>query len=114
MKKIIIIFFLSLSCDISSISKEPNNYISESTLINIIYDYTILNSINDSGFSDDNLDSIFNMDYIYKKYDIDSVKLIESQKFYSKNPRKMMSIYLEVDKKLKKAKDSIDFLIKSN
>ena len=54
------------------------------------------------------------MDYIYKKYDIDSVKLIESQKFYSKNPRKMMSIYLEVDKKLKKAKDSIDFLIKSD
>ena len=114
MKKIIIIFFLTLSCDINSISKEPNNYISESTLINIIYDYTILNSINDSGFSDDNLDSIFNMDYIYKKYDIDSVKLIESQKFYSKNPRKMMSIYLEVDKKLKKAKDSIDFLIKSD
>ena len=60
-----------------------SNGAGKSTLINIIYDYTILNSINDSGFSDDNLDSIFNMDYIYKKYDIDSVKLIESQKFYT-------------------------------
>ena len=114
MKKIITIFFLTLSCNNSSISKESNNYVTESTLINIIFDYTILNSIKDSGFSNDDLDSIFNMDYIYKKYDIDSLKLIESQKFYSKNPRKMMSIYLEVDKKLKKAKDSIDFLIKSN
>ena len=55
--------------------------------------------------------SEFGVNYLYQKYGIDSIQLIQSDKYYSKNPRIYSRIYKKVLDKMQMQKDSIDRLI---
>jgi len=48
--------------------------------------------------------------YLYKKYKIDSLQLVQSEEYYIKNPRIYYRIYSKVISQLQKSKDSIDTL----
>lgn len=85
MKKltIVLITILSLySCDKKSQAVKPQHLIDEQTMMEILYDLNILQSIKNNDFkliTEHNLDP---EQFIYKKYQIDSLQLAESHKYY--------------------------------
>lgn len=84
MKKFIFIIcgaFLIISCNKSSVEK-PDNLIAKDKMIDILYDISILEAIKVQ-----NLKGGINRkkanDFIYKKYQIDSVQFAKSNKYYA-------------------------------
>ena len=71
----------------------------------IIFDIMILNA---SSTFDLKIDKKFLGDeLIYKKYNIDSTQLYESELYYSKNPRIQFEIYSNVKKRILRSMDSL-------
>tara|TARA_B110000116_G_scaffold270289_1_gene287964 strand:+ start:923 stop:1297 length:375 start_codon:yes stop_codon:yes gene_type:complete len=110
MKKIYFLLLVIISCNNFS-ERKPKDLVDESIMSNILYDLAIMKSINGSGFIKEEVSSIFGDKFIYDKYKIDSIQFINSQKYYSKSPKKMMTIYLKTQFMLVKAKDSIEDLL---
>tara|TARA_B100000575_G_scaffold125282_1_gene99922 strand:- start:3983 stop:4300 length:318 start_codon:yes stop_codon:yes gene_type:complete len=101
MRKYLFILFLLFSCS----DDRPNNLISEKKMESIIFDIMILNA---SSTFDLKIDKKFLGDeLIYKKYNIDSTQLYESELYYSKNPRIQFEIYSNVKKRILRSMDSL-------
>tara|TARA_B100001996_G_C18668101_1_gene595607 strand:+ start:1739 stop:2086 length:348 start_codon:yes stop_codon:yes gene_type:complete len=114
MKKIFLISLMVFSCNNEIKIDKPKDLIDQEMMSKILYDITIMNSIKGSGYLMKGVDSIFSREYIYTKYGIDSTIFINSQIYYSKTPKKMMSIFLRVDQRLERSKDSIEELMQKN
>ena len=102
MKKYILILitlFFGCSDDI------PNNLISKKKMENIIFDIIILNASSTYEFKIDK--NFLSDEIIFKKYNIDSTQLYESELYYSKNPKIHFEIYENVQNRIKKSLDSI-------
>ncbi len=112
MKKcFIIIGFLMLSCDTNSAVTKPDVFLSSEKMENILYDLTLLKAIKTS-YNDRDGKALFNEDYIYRKYNIDSTILAQNQQYYAQSPKESIVLYKRVDLRLKKVKDSVDQLLK--
>lgn len=112
MKKcFILIGFLMLSCDTNSAVTKPDVFLSSEKMENILYDLTLLKAIKTS-YNDREGKALFNEDYIYRKYNIDSTILAQNQLYYAQSPKESIVLYKRVDLRLKKAKDSVDQLLK--
>jgi CII-binding regulator of phage lambda lysogenization HflD len=77
---------------------------------NILVDIELLRAIKSTNASDKDKENNLGDLYLYKKYDIDSLQLLESKKHYSKNPKQYVLIYEAVENKLKFLKDSLNNL----
>ena len=102
MKKYILILitlFFGCSDDI------PNNLISKKKMENIIFDIMILNA--SSGFDLKVDKNLLSDEFIYKKYNIDSLQFFESELYYSKNPKDHYEIYAKVKIRILKSIDSL-------
>lgn len=112
MKKLfVLIGFLVLSCDTNSAVTKPDVFLSSEKMENILYDLTVLKAIKTS-YNNHEGKALFNDNYIYRKYNIDSTILAQNQLYYAQSPRESIVLYKRVDQRLKKAKDSIDQLLK--
>ena len=112
MKKLfVLIGFLVLSCDTNSAVTKPDVFLSSEKMENILYDLTVLKAIKTS-YNNHEGKAFFNDNYIYRKYNIDSTILAQNQLYYAQSPRESIVLYKRVDQRLKKAKDSIDQLLK--
>ena len=101
MKKYLLIILLFIGCS----DNIPENLISKEKMENIIFDIIFLNA---SGAFEFKIDKNFLSDeIIYKKYNIDSIQLYESELYYSKNPKIHFEIYDNVQKRINKSLDSI-------
>ena len=110
--------FLSVFIFIFNCSEKPpppKNIISMETMSEIIYDMTLISVskgvnrkiLENNGFKPTS--------YILKKYAIDSIDFIRSNKYYSSNLDMYLSIYKNVLNKLEKNKQIIsDSLVKEN
>ena len=109
--KISFLIFLLISCQ-SDLVKKPKDLIGKNQMELIMQDMMLMRSIsrNYQSFIKDK--NWFGDKYIYEKYSIDSLQLVESQNFYAKSPK----IYLEMHKHIKfnmeRLIDSIDVLSK--
>jgi len=114
MKKIlIIIFILNINSCFNNIDYEkPKDLISEENMVKIIYDMSLINvskGINKRIIENNGLKP---KSYILKKYNIDSIQFVNSNRYYSKDLEKYHMIYekvlekLEINRKL--ISDSID------
>ena len=103
--------FLLFCCSNFSTNQKPNNLIDEETMEKILFEAIMMDVMN--SFSEKNPDflNLFGVNYLYQKYGIDSIQLIQSDKYYSKNPRVYFRIYKKVLDKMQIEKDSIDRLI---
>ncbi|SRR5690554_1447614 len=92
----LIVGILLWSC--SESRKQPANLIPQEVMIDIFYDMNMIQTIRNSDFK---LYDSYNIDpeeYIYTKYNIDSLQFAESNKYYAFNPEeyeKMLDAVIE-------------------
>jgi len=102
MKRIAIalwISFLVTACA-EKVIEEPENLIPKDKMADILHDLAILNSTKATAsnkFDDSGIDI---MEFLYKKYDIDSVQFTQSDLYYASIPLEYQSLYETVEKKL--------------
>ncbi|MDA8612016.1 DUF4296 domain-containing protein [Flavobacteriaceae bacterium] len=100
------------SCSGTGNVKKPVNLISEKKMEAVLYDAIVLDVM--STFSEKNptFEALMGKSYLYKKYDIDSLQLVESENYYAKNPRVYFKIHSNVLKRIEITKDSLDRIAK--
>jgi hypothetical protein len=81
---------------------------------NILFDATLMEAINNSTDRNLELEPLLGKPYLYLKYGVDSLQLVESEQYYAKNPRVYLRIYNNVLKRVDKAKDSLNDLDKKS
>ena len=105
MKKIFILLILVISC---SDQNSPTDLMSEQQMVDFLLDINIINSSrayrNNSDLNYYNIKDTF----LYKKHNIDSLQFVNSNSYYSSNPKKYLRIYFELQKKMRFIKDSIE------
>ncbi|MDC0378518.1 MAG: DUF4296 domain-containing protein [Flavobacteriaceae bacterium] len=105
MKKIFILLMLMISC---SDQNSPTDLMSEQQMVDFLLDINIINSSrayrNNSDLNYYNIKDTF----LYKKHNIDSLQFVNSNSYYSSNPKKYLRIYFELQKKMRFIKDSIE------
>ena len=105
MKKIFILLMLIMSC---SDQNSPTDLMSEQQMVDFLLDINIINSSrayrNNSDLNYYNIKDTF----LYKKHNIDSLQFVNSNKYYSSNPKQYLRIYSNLQKKMRFIKDSIE------
>ncbi|OUW37803.1 MAG: hypothetical protein CBD44_02955 [Flavobacteriaceae bacterium TMED184] len=107
------IVFILFGCDNYNNDSVPDNLIEPKKMTNILVDMELLRSIKSTNASDEYKEKALGDLYLYKKYNIDSLQLVESKKYYSKYPKKYLAIYKSVEKRLKFMKDSLNLIMDS-
>lgn len=107
---IIAIIILSITWGCTQIGNvvKPDNLIDEDTMVQILYDATQLDVMKTFPDKNPEFETIFGRPYIYLKYGVDSLQLVESETYYLKNPRIYYKIHLKVLLLLEQRKDSFD------
>lgn len=98
---------LFLSCG-EKVVEEPENLIPKEKMESILYDLAILNSTKSafsSVFDDTGIDI---MEFLYDKYDIDSIQFSESDLYYASVPLEYQSIYESVDARIDRRKKAME------
>ena len=106
------VLFISFSCDNFN-DQKPDNLIEPERMANILVDIELLRSIKSTNASDEYKESALGDLYLYKKYKVDSLQIVESKKYYSKYPKKYLAIYKSVEERLKLMKDSLNQIVDS-
>ncbi len=108
MKKGILLFcctLLVISCD-KSAAEKPKNLIEKDTMIDILYDISLLEAIKSQNING-GITSKAGSDYIYKKYKIDSLQFVKSNKFYASDIEEYKKMFEKVKEKLTKETNKI-------
>lgn len=109
---IICVLFSIVSCNNNAIEK-PKNLIEKDKMISVLYDLSLLESIKtqniNGGISNNSV-----ADYIYKKYKIDSIQLVESNKYYASDIEEYKKMFDEVKSKLNNETLKIERELKKN
>ncbi|MEO5776715.1 MAG: DUF4296 domain-containing protein [Flavobacterium sp.] len=115
MKKIIIIvccMFSVISCNNNSVEK-PKNLIGKDKMVDILYDISLLEAIKTQNINGGITVKMGN-DYIYKKYKIDSVQFVKSNKYYASDLEEYKKMFEKVKERLSTATLKIDEKMKKN
>lgn len=101
------------SCGKSNIEKPeiPENLISESKMVEILYDMSLLSAA--KGVNKKLLENkgVHPKEFVYNKYEIDSVQFAESNAYYSFDIRVYQSIYAKVKERLETDKKDFNTII---
>lgn len=109
---LIILLLIMVCCSQNKAIKKPKNLIDPETMENVLYDVSLMNSFRSNSYTVDSMKVFFADDYIYKKYNIDSLQLVDSELYYSKYPKTYLEMYKKVLSKLTKLKDSMENVTK--
>lgn len=114
MSKYIHLFLIicCLACDGSTPVELPEEKITPEMMEDIFYDLMLMKAIKNSSYLDPAYEEYFTDQYIYKKYGIDSLQLIQNQTYYAQKPKLMKKIFDNLEIRSKKVEDSIDTIIK--
>jgi len=106
----VLIFFVG--CNGIDKPKKPDNLITKEKMSNIMYDLYILNAAKGVNKKVLELNGIMPLEYVYKKYDIDSLQFAESNTYYAYDTKTYTAIVEKVRADLQKDKDMYDKLNK--
>jgi hypothetical protein len=115
MKKIIIllaIVFVFVSCK-DEVVKKPNRLIEKETMINIMYDLSVLDGIKYQNPASLDSFKINPNKYIYKKYKVDSLQFAQSNIYYASNYEEYSAIVDEINTRLVATKAGVAALVKA-
>lgn len=107
MKQLLFLFvtIFIVSCSKNPVPK-PDNLLDEKTMVDILYDVSLLQAIEGS-MPNKLIEHNIEMDqYIFKKYKIDSVTYRQNQMYYAGDARKFKKIYKKVLERLDKEKQT--------
>ncbi len=96
---------LLLGCNGIDKPKKPKNLIGKEKMSEIMYDLYILNAAKGVNRKMLEANAIMPLEYLYKKYDIDSLQFAESNTYYAYDTEGYLAIIETVKKKLEKNKD---------
>ncbi|MGB5653887.1 MAG: DUF4296 domain-containing protein [Robiginitalea sp.] len=105
--------FLVLACG-NPLMEAPENLISKETMSDILYDIALINSIDNSHPQVLKSKNIQVMDFVFKKYGIDSTQFVQSDLYYASVPVLYEDIYQAVEDRLERKRDSTSQLIQAN
>ncbi len=103
----ILVILMLLSCNDIKKPRKPDNLISRDKMSNIIADISLMNAakgINKTLLEENDINPL---NYIYKKYNIDSIQFAESNNYYAHDINKYEDIYLKAKEGLEKQKAEI-------
>ena len=109
MKRVIVIICLIFSvigCNTNSIEK-PDNLIEKGKMVDILYDMSLLEAIKSQNING-GISTKAGNEYIYKKYKIDSVQYVKSNKYYASNLEEYKKMYEEIKERLNKETKKIE------
>ena len=115
MKKIIIllaIVFVFAGCK-DEVVKKPNRLIAKETMVNIMYDLSVLDAIKYQNPASLDTFKIDPPQYIYKKYKIDSIQFAQSNSYYASNYNEYSNLVDQINARLTKNKATVNALIKA-
>jgi len=100
-----------LSCNRDGVEK-PEHLLNEDEMVNIMYDMSLIQAM--ASTSPAVLDSakVDPKTYIYKKYSIDSVTLVQNQRYYIADIENYQKLHKKVSEKLISVKAPLDSLTK--
>ncbi|MAU15250.1 MAG: hypothetical protein CMH46_06875 [Muricauda sp.] len=107
----ILVFMIFFSCA-EKVVEEPENLIPKEKMTEILHDLAILNAAKSSAnrkFKDSGVDV---MEFLYRKYDIDSAQFSQSDLYYASIPLEYQSIYEGVEAMLEQRKDTLEAMEK--
>ncbi|AEM70039.1 hypothetical protein Murru_0992 [Allomuricauda ruestringensis DSM 13258] len=110
MKYIVTLFFgmiLLLSCA-EKVVEEPENLIPKEKMTEILHDLAILNAAKSGAAKKFEESGIDIMEFLYKKYGIDSTQFSQSDLYYASLPLEYQTIYKQVEARLKRQKDTLE------
>lgn len=96
-----------VSCKDKTIEK-PDNLISKKQMTDILLDIALLNAARGATTDMMEKNGIVPEEYIYQKYDIDSLQFAESNTYYASKPANYAAMYKEVQTRLKGMKEEFD------
>lgn len=109
--KLFLTFFIVISLFIGcqGTIEKPDNLIPEDKMIEILYDFAILEGVKSDGTLNQN--ELNSDEFIYKKYKVDSLQLAKSNEYYSSDVEKYSKMYQKVYDKIdlesKQAEDEL-------
>ncbi|AYN69407.1 DUF4296 domain-containing protein [Euzebyella marina] len=80
----------------------PENLIGKDKMVLILKDVAIINAAKTTNVSVLRENNVDIMEYIYAKYDVDSLQFVESDKYYASLPAEYKTMYLNVEALLEK------------
>ncbi|WP_276168210.1 DUF4296 domain-containing protein [Zobellia alginiliquefaciens] len=82
--------------------KKPENLIPKDKMVQILQDLAIVNAAKTTNVQVLRENDVEPMDYIFNKYDIDSLQLVESDRYYASLPVEYEEIYKEIEANLER------------
>ncbi|MGB5203542.1 DUF4296 domain-containing protein [Eudoraea sp.] len=106
MRKIffLITFIILFSCGEEVIDK-PVNLISKEKMIDILYDLAIIDAAKSTGPQVMENKNFVPMEFIYNKYEIDSMQFVSSDLYYASIPLEYEDIYKKIEDRIVKEKE---------
>ena len=111
--KIICLLLLITGCENNKINKpeKPENLISKKVMVDVLYDMALISSAKGSDRRVLEKKGIFPQDYIFTKYNIDSLQFVESNNYYSHDIDLYEELYSELRSKLEKDKEEFNEIL---
>ena len=106
---LIVMFF---SCNNNSVEK-PKNLIGKDKMVDILYDISLLEAIKTQNING-GMNSKMGNEYIYKKYKIDSVQFVKSNKYYASDIEEYKKMFEKIKERLNAETLKIDGELKKN
>ncbi|MGB5821026.1 MAG: DUF4296 domain-containing protein [Saonia sp.] len=103
----IIILGILFSCG-EKVLEKPDNLIPRPQMVAILYDLAIINSAKSTNVAILEENEIETMDYLYNKYNIDSLQFVKSDTYYASMPALYEEIYKDIETRLKKGEKKIE------
>ena len=107
---ILVVCLLGLSCG-NKLIEEPENLISKEQMVDILYDMALMNAIDNSHPEVLTANDLKVMEFIYKKYGVDSTQFTQSDRYYASVPVEYRTIYEQVEARLTLKRDSVSQII---
>lgn len=98
---------LMVACKENAV-KTPEKLIDKDQMSEIIYDVTILDAMRSR--NPGTMQNASNLDYIYKKYNIDSLQFAENNTYYASDIKQYKKIYEKVNERIEREKKEADSL----
>lgn len=115
MRKIFIVIccvFAISACNSNSVSK-PDNLIDKDKMVEILYDISLLEAIKAQNING-GVSTKTSTEYIYKKYKIDSLQFVKSNKYYASHIEDYKKMIQEVKDRLTKETTKVEETMKKS
>ena len=116
MKRIIIIVCLllsAISCNNANSIEKPDNLIEKDKMIDILYDMSLLEAIKSQNING-GISTKDGNEYIYRKYKIDSLQFVKSNKYYASDLDGYKKMFETIKERLNEETKKVDTAAKSN